>query len=120
MLSIAPDSGSDPLGPKKARGVPEQSEKIDKAVALDGDPLQAATPRILASGQGAVARQILDLAFANGVKVRQDADLVEILAALDIGDEIPSAAFAAVAEILSHVFRWEAAQESPAAAVGGV
>jgi flagellar biosynthesis protein len=87
--------------------VAEQRDKIDKAVALDSDPRQAATPTVLASGSGAVARQILELAFAHGIKVREDADLVEILATLDVGDQIPVAALAAVAEILSHVYRWE-------------
>ena len=54
-----------------------------------------------------MARQILELAFANNVKVREDPDLVEILATLEVGAEIPVIAFAAVAEILSHVYRWE-------------
>jgi flagellar biosynthesis protein len=81
--------------------------KIDKAVALDFGLGEMAVPTVVAAGRGAVARQILDLAFAHGVKVREDADLVEILATLDVGDEIPIVAFAAVAEILSHVYRWE-------------
>jgi flagellar biosynthesis protein len=87
--------------------VAQQGDKIDKAIALEHAPGDAATPTVLASGRGAVARQILDVAFANGVKVREDADLVEILATLDVGDQIPLVAFAAVAEILSHVYRWE-------------
>jgi flagellar biosynthesis protein len=87
--------------------VAEQRDKIDKAVALSGDPRQTATPTVLASGSGAVAGQILELAFAHGIRVREDADLVEVLATLDVGDQIPVAALAAVAEILSHVYRWE-------------
>lgn len=74
------------------------------AVALryeDGDNL----PRIVATGRGHVAEQILELAFANGVKVREDADLVEILAAVDVDSEIPLEAIVAVAEILAHVYR---------------
>lgn len=54
---------------------------------------------------GTVAEQILNLAFAHGVRVRQDADLVQILAALDIDMEIPPEAYAAVAEILVYVYR---------------
>jgi flagellar biosynthesis protein len=88
--------------------VAERNPKIEKAVALAHDPRDAATPTVLATGSGAVARQILDVAFASGVKVREDADLVEVLAALDVGEQIPIAALAAVAEILSHVYRWEA------------
>lgn len=79
----------------------------EKAVALSFDPANPDVPKVVASGQGGVARQILEIAFANGVKVREDADLAEILSTLEIGSEIPVIAFAAVAEILSHVYRWE-------------
>ena len=62
-------------------------------------------PRIIAKGQGAVAAQILELAFATGVKVREDANLAEILEAIEIDTEVPLHALAAVAEILSYVYR---------------
>jgi flagellar biosynthesis protein len=75
------------------------------AVALQYDPDNAAAPRVVASGRGAVAERILELAFAGDVKVRQDADLAELLTAVEIGEQIPMAAFAAVAEILFYVMR---------------
>ncbi len=75
------------------------------AVALEYDAARGDLPTVVASGRGAAAEQILELAFANGVKVRQDADLAEILAAVDIDTEIPVEAIAAVAEILIHVYR---------------
>jgi flagellar biosynthesis protein len=37
--------------------------------------------------------------------VRQDADLAELLAVLELDQEIPVEAFTAVAEILSYVYR---------------
>ncbi len=77
----------------------------DIAVALGHDRDGAALPRVIASGHGAVARQILEIAFARGIKVREDADLAEVLAAVEVDSEIPLAAFAAVAEILSYVYR---------------
>lgn len=79
--------------------------KITKAVALGYDRKEDPAPKIIASGKGAVAEQILALAFANGVKVREDADLVEVLSKIDIDSFIPLEAFAAVAEILSYVYR---------------
>jgi len=91
----------------------------EKAVALSFDPDKPEIPTVTASGRGAVARQILEIAFAHGVKVREDADLVEILAALDVGSEIPVVAFAAVAEILSHIYRWEAQAEARAGTMQG-
>lgn len=76
------------------------------AVALE-DPNKSGRPRIVAKGSGAIAEQILEIAFARGVKVRTDADLVEILSAVDIDSEVPLQALSAVAEILTYVYRAE-------------
>jgi len=85
------------------------------ALSYDGSDDNAA-PRVAASGRGTIAEQILALAFANGVKVREDADLAELLAAIDIDSDIPVEAFAAVAEVLAYVYRannqWPAAGET--------
>lgn len=75
------------------------------AVALEYDPDVADAPRVVASGKGALADQILNLAFANGVKVRTDPDLAQVLAAVEVDTVIPIEAFAAVAEILAYVYR---------------
>lgn len=75
------------------------------AVALGYERERDAAPRVVASGRGRIAEQILELAFAHGVKVRADADLAELLAAIDLDSEIPPEAFAAVAEILVYVYR---------------
>jgi flagellar biosynthesis protein len=75
------------------------------AVALQYDRKEDAAPRVVASGRGAIAERILELAFAHGIAVREDADLAEILTAVEIGQQIPIAAFAAVAEILFHIYR---------------
>jgi len=79
--------------------------KVQKAVALAGEPEREVRPRIVASGRGGVAEQILQVAFANDVRVREDADLVEVLSAVDVESEIPLEAMAAVAEILAYVYR---------------
>jgi flagellar biosynthesis protein len=39
------------------------------------------------------------------VKVREDADLVEVLSKLEVDSPIPVEAFAAVAEILTYVYQ---------------
>lgn len=83
------------------------------AVALQYDRQEDKAPRVVATGRGALADRILELAFAHGVKVREDADLAEVLAAVEIGQQIPLAAFAAVAEILFYIYR---ANERQAAA----
>jgi flagellar biosynthesis protein len=77
------------------------------AVALRYERGEDPAPRVTAAGRGRVAEQILALAFESGVKVREDASLAEMLDAVEIGEVIPYPAFAAVAEILSYIFRIE-------------
>lgn len=74
----------------------------------------SAPARIVAKGDGALAEQILELAFATGVKVREDADLVEVLNAIDVDCEIPLHALAAVSEILTYVYRANGDAAAPA------
>ncbi len=57
------------------------------AVALREGPARA--PRVVAKGRGKLAEQILAIAFDRGVKVRSDADLAEILAAIEVDSEVP-------------------------------
>ena len=80
-------------------------EKIPVAVALQYEPEKDNAPRVVAGGRGSIAEQILQIAFAQGLKVREDPDLAELLTAIDIDSEIPVEAFAAVAEILIYVYR---------------
>lgn len=77
----------------------------NKAVALSrGAELEDKGPTVLASGTGFLADRIVEEAFKAGVAVRTDADLVEILSATEVGEEIPIEAFIAVAEILRYVY----------------
>ena len=79
------------------------------AIALDAKgrdgSLRPNTPRVVATGRGPVAEQILAIAFEKGVPVREDSDLAQILAAVELDAEVPIDALAAVAEILSYVYR---------------
>jgi flagellar biosynthesis protein len=80
-------------------------EHRDLAVALSYDPDRAEAPRVVAKGRGALAAQIVALARDHGVAVRQDRDLAALLSTLEIDCPSPIAAFAAVAEILAHLYR---------------
>ena len=75
------------------------------AVALEYNSKSEYAPKVVAGGRGKVAEQILQIAFDRGIKVREDADLAEMLSAIDIDSEIPIEAFAAVAEILTYVYQ---------------
>lgn len=82
-----------------------QGGKTAKAIAIQNDLDSDDLPKIVATGQGVLAEQILEIAFANGIKVREDADLAELLSAVDVDSPIPVEALAAVAEILVYVYR---------------
>ena len=78
----------------------EDQPRRQVAAAITGGKL----PKVVASGYGALAADILALAFAHGIKVREDADLAEILAAIDVGEDVPLEALYAVSEILQRVY----------------
>lgn len=86
----------------------KEDDALDKpslAVALTWNPKVADAPRVVAKGQGSIAEQIIALAFAHGVRVREDADLAQILSVVELDQDIPVEAFVAVAEILAYVYR---------------
>jgi flagellar biosynthesis protein len=107
---MARHSDEDEIGPRRPRW-PQPKDKIPVAVALEQKSRPGAAqpgsnvPRIVATGRGAVAEQILQIAFSEGVPVREDPDLVELLAAMELDAEVPVDAIAAVAEILSYIYR---------------
>lgn len=85
----------------------QDSKQIKKAVALRYDPERDNAPKILASGQGELARRILETAKEHDIPIRENQDLVEVLARLNIGDEIPPELYQVLAEILSFIYKLE-------------
>ena len=75
------------------------------AVAIDDAKKKGDLPSISAAGRGKIAEQILQLAFENDIKVREDSALAEMLANIELDSPIPSEAFMAVAEIMSYVYK---------------
>lgn len=75
------------------------------AVALKDRTAERLVPQVVAAGRGEIAEKILQLAFENGIKVKEDGALAEMLAAVELDSPIPSEAFMAVAEILYYVYR---------------
>jgi flagellar biosynthesis protein len=103
----------DEIGAKHTRWARPDStsggQKTPIAIALDAKgrdgTARPKSPRVVATGRGPVAEQILAIAFEKGVPVREDSDLAQILAAVELDAEIPIDALAAVAEILIYVYR---------------
>lgn len=72
------------------------------AVALEYDG--SAAPRITAKGRGEIAQRILALAEENDIPLHEDPDLVTLLSQLDLGMEIPTNLYVAVAEVLAFTY----------------
>lgn len=66
-------------------------------------------PKVVAAGQNLIADRILEIAAAAGVPIREDAALVNALASLELGQEIPEDLFVAVAEALAWAYRLDRA-----------
>lgn len=73
---------------------------------------EGAIPKVVAAGYGKLAEQIVQLAFDNGVNVREDKDLAQLLAAIELDSDIPSEALVAIAEILSYVYKVNSTYQS--------
>ena len=87
---------------------PETGSKIsrDVAVAIQGDSSSTGDlGRIVASGHGSVARQIIEIAAQHGIEIREDADLAEVLAVLETDSPVPAEVMTVVAELLGYVYR---------------
>ena len=82
-----------------------------KAVAIKQDG-PSTTPKIAAKGKGYNAEKILNIAFAEGVKVRKDSELTEILEQFDVNSPIPLEALHTVSLILEKVYEYETHQNN--------
>jgi flagellar biosynthesis protein len=94
-------AGDDRFKPLNSKEIPKRQVAVAVEASDDGSNL----PHITAAGRGKLAEQILQLAFENGIKVREDSALANMLAAVELDSPIPAEAFLAVAEILSYVYR---------------
>jgi flagellar biosynthesis protein len=77
-------------------------ERPDRAIALRYSGTGA--PKVTATGRGLVADRIRALAEEHGVPVRRDPALVQALATIQLGREIPEELYVAVAEVLAWAY----------------
>ncbi|MBV5308616.1 MAG: EscU/YscU/HrcU family type III secretion system export apparatus switch protein [Chromatium okenii] len=76
-----------------------------KAVALQWDRRNA--PRVTAIGKGYTAAEIMRVAEEEGIPLQSNPVLVEALAQIPLGNEIPQSLYVAVAEVLTFIFMLE-------------
>ncbi len=80
------------------------ADELKKAVALQYDQQKDAVPTLTAKGRGDVAEKILALAKEHKIPIKEDKDLVMLLEALEVDQEIPLELYAVVAEIFSYIY----------------
>jgi len=83
----------------------ESRKPRPRAVALRYDQEKDEAPRVVASGSGIVADEIISLAKEHGVPIHDDPLLVEALAALDIDAVIPPELYKVIAEVFAYIVR---------------
>ena len=83
----------------------ESSKTLRRAAALRYRSEKDSAPRLTAKGSGAVAEKIIALARQQGIPIQEDPALIQVLAGLDLNQEIPASIYLVVAEILAFVYR---------------
>lgn len=78
----------------------KQKKEIKQAAAISYDRDNDEAPKIVALGKGDAADKIIEVAKENKVPVLEDKSLVNLLNALNIGDQIPTELYGVVAEVL--------------------
>ena len=90
---------------KKPQPGLEPHDPEPQVVALGYQPNEKQAPTVLARGRGEIARNILERAAEHDVPIQRDPDLLQCLAPLEVGVEIPEKAYAAVARVLAFLYR---------------
>ena len=96
-----------------------ENEAMKTAVALAYAPADGA-PRVVATGKGMVAEQIIARAREHGVYVHESPELVSLLLQIDLDQRIPAQLYVVVAELLAWIYRLESGQEVGAPPRGAV
>lgn len=85
----------------------KKKQELKKTVALKYDQNEDNAPRVIASGRGKIAEKILQKAREEKIPIKKDKDIVQVLAELNVGDEIPAELYLVIAEILSFFYDLE-------------
>ncbi len=81
------------------------NHKRKKAVALRYDQEKNHAPKVVATGKGLIAENVIEKAKENNVPILEDESLVELLAELNINETIPEELYQAVAEVFTFIYR---------------
>ncbi len=77
----------------------------EKAIALKYEKDKANAPKVLAKGEGEVAKNIIKIAQLHHLPIKKDEDLIELLSKVEIDRAVPQELYKAVAELLSYIYK---------------
>ena len=80
-----------------------EQAKRQLAVALHYD--RTGAPRVVAKGKGSIGAKIIEVAKEHGIPIEENEVLAGALSNIELGDEIPTELYKAVAEVLVFVMR---------------
>ena len=83
-----------------------------KAVALKYDVKTDRAPKIVATGRGVFAEEILQLAEEHRIPFLEDESLATLLGKLEFDGEIPAELYPVVAEVMAFIFHLNKLSES--------
>jgi len=63
-----------------------------------------AASKLTVKGEDELAEQLITLALRNNVSIHEESELVQLLANVDLGEEIPETLYLTVAEIIAFVY----------------
>jgi len=78
------------------------NDKADIAVALQYDGKNA--PRVTAKGEDEIARYIKQIAAENDIPLHEDVLLAQVLAQIDLGEEIPRTLYVTIARVIAFAY----------------
>ncbi|QPF82385.1 EscU/YscU/HrcU family type III secretion system export apparatus switch protein [Bradyrhizobium genosp. L] len=81
------------------------------AIALHYD--HSGAPRVVAKGKGAIGAKIIEVAKANEIPIEENEVLAGALSNVELGEEIPTELYKAVAEVLIFVLRMSGRVRQP-------
>ena len=78
----------------------DKPDEIAIALSYDGEH----APIITARGTGELAQEIINIAREHDVPLYENSELAQLLALVELSEEIPEALYVAVAEVLSFIY----------------
>jgi flagellar biosynthesis protein len=80
---------------------------LDKniAISIEYSPEENTAPKVTAKGYGYMAEEIIQIAKEHNIPIKQDQALTELLAQVEIDEEIPQVLYEAVAQILVFAYQ---------------